>query len=165
MAECSQKSFFSPSSTALQKNFTEEEEHFKKAVYEVVNNIENDLLSNGNTSDENAKDLKNVEFKIQSDRILKVLDMAIEKIEIAFCLPFISDNWNDNKVTDEQKMISYLCEKLGGNDGLDVSSDTSLYRQCNKCSTGFVAIETRCRNTIESSIYQLHQQRSQTRIL
>lgn len=121
MAECSHKSL----SLTPQENYTEEDEHFKASVYELVNNIENDLLANGNATEANAKDLKNVEFKIQSDRILKILDIAIEKIEIAFCLPFISENWctltNDKEVTGEQKMIAYLCEQLGGNSELDVS--------------------------------------------
>lgn len=125
MAECSHKSFSSSMSLELEENHNVENELFKKAVYEVVYNIENDLLANGNAIDEDARDLKNVEFKIQSDRILKVLDMAIEKIEIAFCLPFISENWKDlaedNRVTDEQKMIAYFCEKLGGISDWDVS--------------------------------------------
>lgn len=121
MAMCSSKSF-SSSGPELDSG---EDDHFKKAVYEVVNNIENDLLANGDATDENTRDLKNVEFKIQSDRILRVLDMAIEKIEIAFCLPLILENWSeltkDNKVTDEQKMIAYLCEQLGGSDEWEVS--------------------------------------------
>lgn len=134
MAECSRKSFSTSLSAEMEKEHSVNDDHFKKAVYEVVNNIENDLLANGNATDENATDLKNVEFKIQSDRILKVLDMAMEKIEIAFCLPFIAENWNsvniltkDNKVTDEQKMVAYLCEKLGGNEELDVRTGIQIF--------------------------------------
>lgn len=68
-----------------------DEEHFEKALQKIVTEIELEMLTTGDEN-EDLNSLKNVEFKIQADQIVNVLEICIEKIEIAFCLPFIFEH-------------------------------------------------------------------------
>lgn len=98
---------------------------FEQAVTAIVGQIEHDLQSYGD-SDENPLNLKNVEFKIQTNRILNLLDMTIENIEIAFCLPLIA-NQSKHKSSEvialrNQTNILELYEKLNQNEECDNKS-------------------------------------------
>lgn len=87
---------------------------FERAVAAIVDNIELDMRSHGDT-DANPLDLKNVEFQIQCDRILKLLDIAIEKIEMAFCLPIIAKQWPPKDFDEDQVEVLNIYDNLGKN--------------------------------------------------
>lgn len=94
--------------------FPNEDLAFERAVAAIVNQIELDMRSYGDI-DDNPLDLKNVEFQIQTDRILKLLDMAIMKIEISFCLPIISKQWPRKDFDADQVEVLNIYDKLGKN--------------------------------------------------
>lgn len=86
----------------------EEEERFEQAVAGIVAKIENEIQTHGDAEEDTNK-MKNVEFHIQADRIINILDLCIEKMEIAFCLPFLDDdNRPRNRFGDTKNMKSVL---------------------------------------------------------
>lgn len=95
-------------------NSSKDDVAFERAVAQIVNNIELDIRCHGD-DDENPLDLKNVEFQIQTDRILKLLDVAIEKIKMALCLPIISEQWPTTDFNENQIEVLGIYDKLGKN--------------------------------------------------
>lgn len=91
---------------------------FERAVAAIVNKIELDMRSHGDI-DENPLDLKNVEFQIQTGRILKLLDNATKKIGMAICLPMISKQWPPKDFDADQLEVLNIFDKFGENGKLD----------------------------------------------
>lgn len=107
-----------PTAKVPRKISSNDDVAFERAVAAIVNKIELDMRSHGDI-DENPLDLKNVEFQIQTDRILKLLEMAIEKIEMAFCLPIISKKWPPIDCDEDQVEVLNIYENLGTNRNWD----------------------------------------------
>lgn len=104
-----------PTTKVTRENHSYDDVAFERAVAGIVNKIELDMRSHGDI-DENPLDLKNVEFQIQTDRILKLLDMAIEKVEMAFCLPIIAKQWPPKDFDENQVEVLNIYDSLGQNE-------------------------------------------------
>lgn len=99
---------------------------FDMSVDAKVQEIQREMLTYGDEQ-MNANDLRNVEFRIQSERILAVLDRCIDHVNVMFHLPSLLESQKSNHIEALQSMSFADLKVLKDTyDAFHVSSDAMV---------------------------------------
>lgn len=81
-----------------------DEEEFERTIHKMVASIHAEMRSFGD-AEQDVNDLRNVEFRIQSERIVYLLDACVENVQFGFVMPLLLADKSNRKA---QEMIGRI---------------------------------------------------------
>lgn len=116
---------FAMSETAETSSFDLNCRHeIEKSIFKMIMHIEKEIESESPVGGSNENHFQNIEIKIKTSRVMVAIEQTIQKLEIAFCLPWIFvENMNDlNMLCGEKNMSKLMDEycKIRDDEAMDV---------------------------------------------
>lgn len=86
-----------------------EDEEFERCVADLVTSIQMEMHTygdDGDNGDANVNDLKTVEYRIQSKRILQLIDACVENVRFGLMLPSMLKDTTNPRAMEMAKLLS-----------------------------------------------------------
>lgn len=81
-----------------------DEMEFQQSIRDMANSIHEEMRSFGD-AEENANDLRNVEFRIQSERIIHLMDACVENLQFGFVMPLLMADKSNLRAQEMMKRM------------------------------------------------------------
>lgn len=86
-----------------------EDDDFERSVADLVTSIQIEMHTygdDGDNADSKVNNLKTVEYRIQSERILQLIDACVENVRFSFLLPLMLNDKSNPAAMEMTKLLS-----------------------------------------------------------